>query len=328
MRAPLKLGLYGAGLAVVFGAAALTAHLVVPEQSVQDWISDPAPTHTGGTDMTSPISATSDAHDAATEAPGFGLTIAQDGFQLAHVTAPTEPGVAGTLSLSVTGPDGSPVTDFVVEHEQKLHLIVARGDGQRFRHAHPTMAADGTWSLPWEWDAAGSYRVYADFIPAATGEPLTLSTMVQVAGPFEPQPATLSSEATVDAYDVAVRGDLLAGTPTELTFTVTRGGAPVTGLEPYLGAFGHLVALRDGDLAYLHVHPHGAAPKPGDTSGPDIVFEVTAPTPGTYLLYLDFQAAGEVHTVPVVVEATGTADAASHAGSSTTHQEGQAREHD
>ena len=33
----------------------------------------------------------------------------------------------------------------------------------------------------------------------------------------------------------------------------------MTDLQPYLGAYGHLVALRDGDLAYLHVHPgeHG-----------------------------------------------------------------------
>ena len=28
-------------------------------------------------------------------------------------------------------------------------------------------------------------------------------------------------------------------------------------MEPYLGAKGHLVALREGDLAYLHIHPEG-----------------------------------------------------------------------
>lgn len=43
----------------------------------------------------------------------------------------------------------------------------------------------------------------------------------------------------------------------------------VTDLKPYVGAFGHLVALRAGDLAYLHVHPDGA---PGDGR--------TAPGPG------------------------------------------------
>ena len=46
----------------------------------------------------------------------------------------------------------------------------------------------------------------------------------------------------------------------------------MTDLQPYLAAYGHLVALRQGDLAYLHVHPDG---EPGDgrtKAGPDIVF--------------------------------------------------------
>ena len=37
-------------------------------------------------------------------------------------------------------------------------------------------------------------------------------------------------------------------------FTITKDGKPIT-TEPYLGAGGHLVALREGDLAFLHVHP-------------------------------------------------------------------------
>ncbi len=55
---------------------------------------------------------------------------------------------------------------------------------------------------------------------------------------------------------------------------------------------------------YLHVHPHGDAPEVGDTSGPEIVFEATAPTPGRYLLFLDFQIDGEVRTAPLVIDTT------------------------
>ena len=47
---------------------------------------------------------------------------------------------------------------------------------------------------------------------------------------------------------------LRAGREAELRFTVSRGGETIR-TEPYLGAGGHLVALREGDLAYLHVHP-------------------------------------------------------------------------
>jgi hypothetical protein len=94
-----------------------------------------------------------------------------------------------------------------------------------------------------------------------------------------------------------------------LTATVTKDGEPVTTLEPYLGAYGHLVALRDGDLAYLHVHPEGDEPQPGSTSGPDVEFMTEAPTPGRYLLYLDFKVDGEVRTASFVLD-TGEAPAA------------------
>ena len=77
---------------------------------------------------------------------------------------------------------------------------------------------------------------------------------------------------------------------------MTRDGEPVTDLQPYLEAYGHLVALRAGDLAYLHVHPDGA---PGDgttPSGPDITFYAEVPSAGAYRLYLDFQHGDEVRT--------------------------------
>lgn len=82
-------------------------------------------------------------------------------------------------------------------------------------------------------------------------------------------------------------------------------------LQPFLGAAGHLVALRTGDLAYLHVHPmdDSAGRSPSD---PQVVFTAEAPTPGRYLLYLDFQVDGQVHT------ATFALDAAQAAPSSPT----------
>jgi hypothetical protein len=53
-----------------------------------------------------------------------------------------------------------------------------------------------------------------------------------------------------------------AGTPTVgaenvLGFCVRREGGDVEKPGPYLGALGNLVALPEGDLAYLHVHPTG-----------------------------------------------------------------------
>lgn len=319
MKAPARLGLYGLGLVAVFAVSGFTANAVIPDQTVQAWTQETEDNahHEEGDTRSGDEHA---GHDAGTASLGLGIE--QDGYELSAVTAPTEAGADGELSLTITGPDGRPVTDFEPEHEKELHLIAVRADGQHFEHVHPEMDAEGTWSIPWQWEAAGSYRVFADFVPADTGEGITLSTSVQVPGDYETVAAEPVTETTVDGYDVAVEGDLVAGEASELTMTVSRDGQPVTELEPYLGAFGHLVALRDGDLAYLHVHPHGDAPEAGETSGPEIVFEATAPTEGRYLLFLDFQTGGQVHTAPLVLDTTGDGGAASD-----THEEGADHEH-
>lgn len=301
MGAPARLGLYGLALVAVFAGAGFTANALVPKQTVQNWTEGTtANDHAGEHDV-----ATTETGSQEMEATSLGLGLAQDRFQLTDVGAPSQIDTEGKLSLTVTGPDGSPVTSYEPDHDKELHLIVVRADGQHFRHVHPERDAEGTWSIPWEWEAAGTYRVFADFVPAETGEGVTLSTSVQVAGDYAPEPPTGQvSTTTVDGFEISVTGDLVATESSPLTITINRDGEPVTKLEPYLGAFGHLVALRDGDLAYLHVHPHGQEPHAGETSGPQIVFEATAPTPGRYLLYLDFQVDGQVHTAPLILDTT------------------------
>jgi hypothetical protein len=81
-----------------------------------------------------------------------------------------------------------------------------------------------------------------------------------------------------------------------LRFRIARKGVPVADLEPYLGALGHLVVLREGDLAFLHVHPEEAG-APGE-----IAFAATFPSAGRYALFLQFRAGGQVHTAPLYVE--------------------------
>ncbi|MFL6119946.1 MAG: hypothetical protein ACJ73U_10065, partial [Actinophytocola sp.] len=129
---------------------------------------------------------------------------------------------------------------------------------------------------------------------------------VSVAGDYQPHalPAP-STTTTVDGYTLTAKGTLSAGKMNKLTISVAKDGKPVTDLEPYLAAYGHLVILRDGDLAYLHVHPQGT---PGDgrtKPGPDIDFMATPPTYGTYRMFLDFQHAGVVHTAVFTVTVGG-----------------------
>ncbi len=231
-----------------------------------------------------------------------GLASSRGGYTLTPTSTMLTPGAATPFSFRITGPDNAPVTAFDVEHEKQMHLIVVRRDTAGFQHVHPVMAPDGTWSIPFDPGAPGSYRAFADFKPTG-GEAVTLGVDLSAPGDFQPRTFTESETFAVDGYEVSLRGHLDAGTTAELTLTVSKDGKPVTDLEPYLGAYGHLVALRGGDLAYLHVHPEGT---PGDgvtPAGPDVTFFAEVPTAGSYRLFLDFQHGGVVRTAEFTLTA-------------------------
>jgi hypothetical protein len=247
-------------------------------------------------------------HHHASAQASAGLSLSADGDVLTQVGAPEAVGEPGTLSLQILDATGEPLLAYRASHEKELHLIVVRSDGGYFRHVHPDLdTATGTWSTPWRWDAAGTYRVYADFVPDVEHGPehVTLTSAVDVAGQFSPaRAAGQRTTDRVDGFVVSIEGSLVAGSMQDLTVEVTRGGKPVTDLQPYLGSFGHLVALRAGDLAYMHVHAQGQAPQAGERSGPRIAFAAEAPIAGRYLLYLDFQVDGRVRTASLALDAT------------------------
>jgi hypothetical protein len=287
MRTPIRLGAYALGLAAVFAAAVGAGHVAGPGTAVTAAHSDThdsTATTAGGTE--------SDAEQVPA-----GLQVAEDGYRLTPLTTALSTGAAEPFRFQILGPDGGLLTRYTTSHDKDLHLIVVRRDLSGFQHVHPVLGADGTWSIPLAVPAPGQYRVFADFQPADHDEGLTLG--VDVPAPGDYRPVTLPAAArtaTVDGYAVTVTGDLVPGTSSKLTLSVSMHGAPVTDLQPYLGAYGHLVALRDGDLAYLHVHPDGA---PGDgrtSAGPQVTFYAEVPTAGAYRLYLDFQHAGTVRT--------------------------------
>ncbi|MEC3951872.1 hypothetical protein VMT65_02380 [Nocardia sp. CDC153] len=292
MNDRLRFAAFGGGLVVLFGAALGIGALV------------------GDRSGAAPAAADHSEHRAA----ATGLRDTESGYTLGDITAPATPNQQGALRFRITGPQGT-VTRYNDLHEQDLHLIVVRTDASQFRHVHPTRAADGTWSIDWTWAEPGSYRVFADFSPTDGPGELVLSRTVAVAGNVSDKPLPpVSKTAEVDGYRVTLTGDLnTAGS--ELAFTVTRDGKPVTDLQPYLGAYAHLVALRATDLAYLHVHPEGEVGK--TAPGPEVVFAAQAPSGGDYRLYLDFQHGGAVHTAEFTdraLTAASDSDAPAHHG--------------
>lgn len=300
MHAGLKITAFAAALAATFGTAYGVGQGIGPVVDDEPPARHDAHTGDGGSEHTE--------HESP---PAGGLQISENGYTLDLRTPRVVAHRTADLRFVIRGDDGRAVTAFRREHDKELHLIVASRDLNTYRHVHPTRAADGTWSIPVSLPRAGGYRVFADFTPEKKGaENLTLGADLAVSGTYDPQPVPApSTTAETDGYEVKLGGALRPGAARELRLTVSRDGRPVTDLQPYLGAYGHLVALRSGDLAYLHVHPHG---EPGDGTtrpGPDISFTATAPSAGTYRLFLDFRHEGEVHTAAFTVRAGGAAAA-------------------
>ena len=315
MNTPMKLGGYGIALVAAAGLAFGAGNAVGPIGQDSD-----NSHHSAGQDMTNEVSAGDQGGHEGHDGPG-GLLVSEHGYTLNLDSTIFEAGTR-KVTFQVTGPDGQPVTEFEPTHEKKLHLIAVRRDTTGFQHVHPVMDKKGTWRAELEL-TPGDWRFFADFHPTGHDETMTLGIDTAVAGGYDPKPLPKPNRtAQTGDYTVTLDGDMVPGEAGELTLTVSRDGKPVTDLQPYLAAYGHLVALRVGDLGYLHVHPEG---EPGDGTtepGPDVTFVATAPSAGAYRLFLDFQHEGTVHTVEFTVHATGSGPSESAPGSEDSDSHG------
>jgi hypothetical protein len=256
--------------------------------------------HPGG-----PGADTGAAHTHGAGVPGAGadvsgFSVSAGGYTVVPVSTTLTAGSSSPLRFRVRGPDGSTVTRFATVHEKQLHLIVARRDLSGYQHLHPTLGGDGEWSTPVTLPAAGSWRAIADFSAiAANGTQVahTLGWDLTVPGESSPVPLPAPGrDAAVDGYTVLYEGTPQLAATAPLTFRVYRDGSPVTALERYLGSYGHLVVLREGDLGYVHVHAD-----PPSSAG-SMRFWFTPPSPGRYRMYFDFQVGGRVHTAEFTLE--------------------------
>lgn len=298
-------GAFAAGLLLVFGAAVGVGGAVGPigtaaAEPAHEADAKGSDAH-GGDDLGAEGEPSN--RPAAELAPG-GLALAQDGYALRLERSTVTAGQPGTLDFTITGPDDRPLLDLTPTHDKDLHLIVVRRDLTGYQHLHPSRDGAGRWSVPLTIADPGPYKVFADFQPVGRDRSLTLGADLTAPGSYTPKPVPPASDTTtVDGYDVRLDGRLTAGTSSPLTLTVSKDGRPVTDLQPYLGAYGHLVALRDGDLAYLHVHPDGELGDAGTRPGPDVTFYADVPAAATYRLFLDFQHAGVVRTAELTAVA-------------------------
>jgi hypothetical protein len=226
-----------------------------------------------------------------------GLRSSADGYMLKLATTTLSVSSPARVSFRILTAHGKPVSDFQVEATKRMHLTIARRDLTNYRHLHPTMASDGTWSINASVHAPGDYRAFADFATGGKRHVLGSDLTAPGTSSNEPLPAPRPT-ALVDGYAVTLHaGMLMTGTEAAMRFTISRNGQAVATLEPYLGNLGHLVILREKTLQYLHVHPTSSG-----GAGPDISFAGDLTHPGLYRAFLQFQINGTVHTAAFTVE--------------------------
>ncbi len=214
-----------------------------------------------------------------------------------------------TFIFRILGKDGADLkeSDLKIVHEKRVHLLLVRDDMTQFQHLHPTYElADGNyrWVAPVVIPEGGDYHLYLDIAPEKE-EPVVLRTPLRIFGSTRvktvpsPTPDNVVTTEGIKAALTTIPALPTTGARTRLTFTLTKNDQPVTNIEPYLGAFGHVVILRhNAPEDFLHVHPVTQT-KPTDGK---VAFETTFKTKGRYTLYAQFAANESVQTFPITID--------------------------
>jgi len=216
----------------------------------------------------------------------------------------------GVVMLSTAS--GKPIAppDLLVAHTRKLHLLVVDPALQDYQHVHPEPGERaGEWLLSFFPKRGGTYRVFADFVPSATGRGLYASADVEIAGENNPDP-TVGAEVTDSitrgefVFSLAVAGgSIRAGKQAELVFSITRAGGGDVALQPVMDAFAHLVAFDDARSGFAHLHPNEAdLSRPPDARVPRLTFKITFPRGGRYVIWAQVNIAGAEMFVPFHVQ--------------------------
>jgi hypothetical protein len=207
------------------------------------------------------------------------------------------------FEFRVTDPRaGSPAAQFEIVHEKLFHLFIISQDLQYFAHVHPELDKDGVFRFATVLPRPGAYRLLSDFYPTGGTPqlaPVTIATQGYSA-PLEsgiPQLKPDLAPQHGQNLDAALRMDPpqpLAGKKTMLFVRLD----PADGLEPYIGAWAHLLAVSNDLVDTIHEHPFIA------DGGPEMQFNIFFPREALYRVWIQFQRKGVVNTVAFTIPVT------------------------
>ncbi len=207
---------------------------------------------------------------------------------------------------------GDVLKDFSINQEKIMHLIVVSDDLKYFDHIHPDLK-DGIFSINYKFPTSGNYHLYSDFVPTGMSEQYyPFSVSVGTPGTATPQiTPDFVTETVVDVIKAQIilpknvnAKDLNSGSDV-ISFKLVNAktNEEVKNIDPYLGAFGHLIMINTVNYQYIHVHPkQGYTPIEGETSGPNVEFSPLGIygniNPGTYKLFAQFKIDGRMYIFP------------------------------
>ena len=191
-----------------------------------------------------------------------------------------------------------PVRTLEVVHEKLYHVFVVSQDLSFFLHTHPERQGDEAFHLDVRLPKPGLYRVLSDFYPSGATPQLITNTLIVAGGEAAMHTARIQADMSPKTTENA-RVDLtlspshvVAGQDVSMVFRVR----PEQGVEPYLGAWGHMLAASADLVDMTHHHPIAAADSSGG-AGKDIQFNMAFPRAGMYRVWVQFQRLGVVNTV-------------------------------
>lgn len=202
------------------------------------------------------------------------------------------------------------VRDFDIAHTKPFHLLMVSKDLSWYAHEHPEQQPDGTFQHQQSFPAGGLYYLYADVAPRNAGSQI-LMTSIKVNGPTRPPVPLVPSGNTMTVSNMkAVLGGaarLPIGKGAQVTFQLTDTGTgdAVTDLEPYLGAYGHLIIIHADGQTVVHSHPAEDKAGIAQSKRGIVMFNARIPKPGIYKIWGQFQRAGSVITIPFVITVGG-----------------------
>ena len=233
-------------------------------------------------------------------------------FALELTAKPSKPAAGEPVAMRLVIRDrktGDAVTAFDVAHEKLLHLMIIRDDLGTFSHEHPVEQPDGSFVLTYAFPTSGRFRLFADVAPQGRGsQVLTADVDVRAAkGAPAPTAFTLDPNRPPTATAAGMTAKLTFDNPpaTRATNVLTvsladaASGVPITDLQPYLGAMGHMVLVSQDGTTYVHSHPDESHADLGRNGV--VPFAARFAKPGLYRCWAQFQRNNQVVTVDFVV---------------------------